>query len=212
MATLDAVPPGDGIGRLAALFHDVGKPRTKDGPRFYGHELTGEQMSRELLERLRFPGETIETVAGLVRHHMYAADPGLPDKTLRRFIRRVGPQNVERQFALRAADIAGSGLPKRGRENELFQARVRAVLAAKPPLSVKDLLVGGADVISILQREGVLPAGSRGGPEVGRVLQRVLERVLDDPRLGREEQLEIASEEAKMFHGEPSAAAQNGGE
>jgi hypothetical protein len=143
---------------------------------------------------------------------MYAADPALPDKTLRRFIRRVGPENVERQFALRAADIAGSGLPKRGEENELFQKRVRAVLADKPPLSVKDLSIGGADVIAVLQREGVLPAGSRGGPQVGRVLQRVLERVLDDPGLGRDEQLAIASEEAKMFHGEPSATAQNGGE
>jgi len=186
LATVDAAPPGDLVLRLAALFHDAGKPRTKsteDGEayaHFYRHEIVGEAMTREALERLRFPLDTVERTARLVRHHMYAADPELEPRTLRRFIRRVGADLLERQFALRGADVVGSGLPKRGDDNERFEERVRAVLAERPALSVRDLAVDGNDVIAALQAAG-LTAGSRGGREVGVVLKALLERVTDDP-------------------------------
>jgi tRNA nucleotidyltransferase (CCA-adding enzyme) len=141
------------------------------------------------LERYRFPAEVVWAVARLVRNHMYAADPGLEAKSLRRFARRVGPDLLERQFLLRAADIVGSGLPKRGDDNERFEARVRDVLAERPPLSVRDLAIGGDEVIAVLVESGVLPPGSRGGPEVGRVLGRLLEAVLDAPEANTREEL-----------------------
>ncbi|MGP6158054.1 MAG: CCA tRNA nucleotidyltransferase [Vulcanimicrobiaceae bacterium] len=189
LETLDAVPPGDSVLRLAALLHDVAKPRTKEGPHFYRHEIVGEELSAELLTRLRFPNETADTVARLVRNHMYAADPSQSDATLRRFIRRVGPENLERQFALRAADIVGSGLPKRSDVNERFQERVREVLAQRPALSVRDLAISGDDVIAALVAGGGLPRGSKGGPEVGGVLRTLLERVVDDPHVNERETL-----------------------
>jgi putative nucleotidyltransferase with HDIG domain len=117
LATLDAAPRGDMTLRLAALLHDVAKPRTAAprpdgrGNTFYQHEQVGAEMVPAMLARLRLPNETVETVAHLVRQHMYAADRDAPDKTLRRFVRRIGPEHLARQFALRWADIRGSGLP-----------------------------------------------------------------------------------------------------
>jgi putative nucleotidyltransferase with HDIG domain len=185
LETLDATPPGDVVLRLAALLHDVAKPRTKTsdegGTHFYGHEIEGETMAAAVLERLRFPLDVASAVSRLVRNHMYAADPEVAPRTARRFIRRVGEDLLDLQFALRAADIIGSGLPKRGPENEAFEHRVLTVLAERPPLSTHDLAVSGHDVIRALVAAGALPAGSRGGKAVGEILQRLLEAVLDDP-------------------------------
>ena len=194
LVTLDATPAGDLTLRLSGLLHDVGKPRTKtvddDGEgHFYRHELVGEEMTREILERLRFPNDQISDVARLVRHHMYAADPTQEPKTIRRFIRRVGPDLLERQFALRAADVVGSGLPKRGDNNEYFEAHVWSIAGERPPLGVHDLLFGGDDAIALLVTAGRLPRGSRGGPEVGRLLNALLELVLDDPAANTPERL-----------------------
>lgn len=183
LETLDAAPPGDLVLRLAALFHDAGKPATKQGPHFYGHETVGAEMSLSRLEALRFPAETIQRVAGLVRNHMYSTDPAMSDSAIRRFVRRVGPENLDRQFALRAADIVGSGLPKRNDANERFQARVAALLSERPPLSTRDLAIGGEDVIRELTAAGKLAPGSRGGPLVGKVLAELLDRVIEDPTM-----------------------------
>jgi tRNA nucleotidyltransferase (CCA-adding enzyme) len=192
LASVDATPPGDLVLRLATLLHDVGKPRTKDGPHFYGHELVGADMTRALLERLRFSSEQIAQSESLVRNHMYATNADQKDGSLRRFVRRVGVTLLERQFALRHADIAGSGLPKRGGENEEFEARIAALLERKPALAERDLALNGADVIAELVAAGQLPSGSRGGPLVGRHLRRLLEVVTDDPGSNtRENLLEI---------------------
>ena len=181
LASLDATPPGDPLLRLAALFHDVAKPRVKDGPHFYRHELVGADLIPTLLGRLRLPNETIETIAHLVRHHMYRADPQMQAKTIRRFIRRIGVKHLERLFALRAADIVGSGLPKRGPENELFEARVAEILAEDPALTVRDLAIDGAQLIAHWRANGIVDAGYVGDRRLGRALQRLLELVTDDP-------------------------------
>jgi tRNA nucleotidyltransferase/poly(A) polymerase len=182
LATLDATPPGNLGLRIGALLHDVGKPRTKDGPHFYRHEVLGEELTRQILGRFRFSNELIEDVAALVRHHMYVADPAQADATVRRFVRRIGSDRLEDQFALRRADVIGSGLPKRG-SNEAFEERVREIVAQQPPLTVKALAIGGADVIGAAVERGLLPDGSRGGPLVGEVLQSLLERVIEQPEL-----------------------------
>src|SRR5208283_2304366 len=132
LATLDATPPGDTTLRLAALLHDVGKPRTKDGPHFYRHEQIGAEMATGMLRRLRYPNDTVDTVEQLVRQHMYVQDPALSDAAIRRFIRRIGPANLQRQFAVRHADIVGSGLAKRDDSNERFEARVWEEMEREP--------------------------------------------------------------------------------
>jgi putative nucleotidyltransferase with HDIG domain len=181
LATLDAMPAGDITLRLAALLHDVGKPRTKDGPHFYRHEIVGSEMARAMLERFRFPNAVVAAAEHLVRQHMYSADPQLSDAALRRFIRRVRPENVEHLFALRHADIAGSGLPKRDGSNEAFEARVRAELARKPAFSVLDLAIGGDDVVAALVRRRGAAADFKGDARVGAALRWLFEQVTDEP-------------------------------
>jgi putative nucleotidyltransferase with HDIG domain len=181
LATLDATPPGDLVARLASLFHDIGKPRTKDGPHFYRHEIVGAEMTKPMLERFRFPQQVVQATEHLVRQHMYSADPELSDAAMRRFIRRIGPTSTERLFALRHADIRGSGLPKRDGSNELFEARVREELARKPAFSVRELRIDGDDVIAALVRRGEAPAGFRGDERVGAALGWLFEQVTDAP-------------------------------
>lgn len=180
LATLDATSADEPLVRLAALLHDVGKPRAKDGTHFYRHEIQGEAMARAMLERTRYSAETTDRVARLVRHHMYVADAELPASTIRRFVRRVGVDLLEPLFALRHADVAGSGLPDRG-GNAPFERRVRTILAERPALGIRDLAIDGQQVIALLVEAGVLPTGSQGGPQVGDILQRLLEDVTEHP-------------------------------
>ncbi len=181
LATLDATAPGDLVLRLAALLHDVGKPRTKEGPHFYRHEILGSEMTREMLERFRFSNEIIKTTEHLVRQHMYSADPGVSDAALRRFIRRVRPENIERLFDIRHADIAGSGLPKRDGSNEAFEARVREELARKPAFSVRELAVSGNDVVAALVARRQAAPDFKGDTRVGAALRWLFEKVTDEP-------------------------------
>ena len=187
LATLDAARPGDVTLRLAALLHDVGKPRTAaprpdgHGNSFHQHEHVGAEMVPAMLARLRLPNETVETVAHLVRQHMYAADPEAQDKTLRRFVRRIGTEHLTRLFALRWADITGSGLPKRDDANERFEARIAAILDEEPALSVRDLAITGGEIIALFERKGLARPGFRGDSRVGEVLQALFEEVTDDP-------------------------------
>ena len=96
-------------------------------------------------------------------------------------MRRIGPEHLDRLFALRWADIAGSGLPKRDDSNERFEARVAEVVAARPAFSLRDLAIGGSDVIAIFERKGLVPSGFRGDRRVGEVLRALFEEVTDDP-------------------------------
>ena len=181
LASVDAAPRDDLVVRLAALLHDVGKPRTKEGPHFYRHEQVGAEMTHALLRRLRFSNDVVEATTHLVRSHMYAADPNLSDPALRRSIRRIGVEHLERQFALRHADIAGSGLPKRDDSNERFETRVREEVARKPAFSVGDLAIGGQDVVAAMIRSGAAQPGFRGDPRVGEILRGLFEQVTEQP-------------------------------
>ncbi len=178
--TLDAAPPTL-VDRLAALFHDVGKPRTKAGGHFYRHEIVGAEMTQGMLERFRFPNEVVEATTHLVRQHMFVSDPKMKDATVRRFVRRIGLNNIEHLFALREADVVGSGLPRRGDKNERFAQRVREEIARKPPFSLADLCVNGEDVITELVRRGEAPSGFRGDERVGAALRWLFEQVTDQP-------------------------------
>ena len=189
LETMDATSPGDATLRVAALLHDVGKPRTKDGPHFYRHEIVGAEMAREMLRRVRFPNEAVETVEHLVRHHMYNQDPNLTDAAVRRFIRRIGLQHLQRQFAVRQADIKGSGMPKRDESNELFEARVWAEVERKAPFSIADLAVSGDDIITELIAMGAAPRNFRGDRRVGETLQWLFEQVTDQPERNSRETL-----------------------
>jgi tRNA nucleotidyltransferase (CCA-adding enzyme) len=182
LETLDATPENNLVLRLSALLHDIGKPRVKDGPHFYKHELVGADMAREMLLRTAFPNDVIDQVCLLVRNHMYCADAAVTDAAVRRFIRRIGVDALDHIFSLRAADIIGSGLPKRDSSDQEFQARVACELLQKPALSTRDLALNGRDVIALYLEHGIaLPM--RGDRRVGEVLAALFEHVTDDPSL-----------------------------
>jgi len=174
--------PRDLVQRLAALLHDVGKPRTKSGPHFYRHEVVGEEMARALLTRLRFSGDVIAQVTHLIRHHMFASDDSLTDAAIRRFINRVGASHVEQLFALRRADITASGLTERNpAELDRFAGRVHRELAGPSVFGTSDLAIDGSAIIELMKELKLAGNDFRGDERVGAALRHALECVLEDP-------------------------------
>lgn len=175
LRTVDAAPAARPTVRLAALLHDLGKPATFADNRFLGHEIEGARLAEELLGRLHLPRATTERVVHLVRQHMFAYQPGWGDAAVRRFITKIGESSLDDLFALREADNLGSGrAPDAGGLDEL-RARVAEQLSAHVALRRTDLAIDGNDLIAEL---GVEP-----GPHLGRLLDRLVEAVLDDPGL-----------------------------
>jgi putative nucleotidyltransferase with HDIG domain len=175
LRSVDAAPASRPVVRLAALLHDIGKPATvEDGP-FRGHEVVGAEIAAAFLDRLHMPKAATDRVVHLVRQHMFTYDPDWGDAGIRRFIKRVGRASLEDLFALRAADSIGSGLPAdAGRLDEL-RGRVHEQLAASAVLDRSGLAIDGTDLIAEL--------GVPQGPTLGRILDRLLERVIADPAL-----------------------------
>ena len=164
--------------RLAGLFHDIGKPavrkETADGScTFYRHEAVSEKMTRNIMRRLKYSNIEIEKTAHLVAEHMFHYDPSWTDAAVRRFIVRVGKENIDDLFALRKADVFGlTGAYAESNFLVEFTARIDALLKEDGAYSLKDLAVNGKDLMSI-----GIPAGKC----LGLVLHELLETVLDDP-------------------------------
>ncbi len=188
LATLTGAS-GEVVLRLGALLHDVGKPRTRE-PKpgmpgeysFYRHEHLGAEMAVTICHRLKLPGAERETVERLVANHMFYYTPEWSDGTVRRFLRRVGVAELPALLALREADVVGRGFGEQpDLETRDLRQRVADVVSADAVLTVKDLAVGGRDVMQAL---AIAP-----GRQVGKILEGLLERVLDDPSLNTPEQL-----------------------
>jgi putative nucleotidyltransferase with HDIG domain len=178
LASVDAAPRENTIVRWAALFHDLGKPATRvvrhGDATFYDHEFVGAEIADRVLARWRLPHRSRERIAHLVAHHMFDYQPAWSDAVVRRFIRRVGVDDLPDLFDLRIADYVGNGL-RAGFPVYLdeLRARIAAQIDRRSPLSVADLAVTGEDVMRVL----ALPSG----PDVGRMLRHLLEWVLADP-------------------------------
>jgi tRNA nucleotidyltransferase (CCA-adding enzyme) len=179
LRTVDVAAPDPIAVRLAALLHDLGKADTLRDGHFIGHESRSAELAEGVLRRLRVARSLAEPVVGAIRHHMYAYDSEWTDAAVRRFVRRLDGVDRELLFALRRADNAASGVGTVGDANQdELEARISEQLAAEPGLLVQHrLAIDGHD----LQRElGMAP-----GPEIGEVLERLTEAVLDDPSRNR---------------------------
>jgi poly(A) polymerase/tRNA nucleotidyltransferase (CCA-adding enzyme) len=181
LITVDATP-ADLVLRLAGLFHDVGKPETFADGHFHQHEFVGEAIARRILRRWKYPKDVVGAVAHLIRHHMFWYQSDWTGSAVRRFIRKVGLDNIQDLFALRRADNIGSGVrtPRMYALDDLW-TRVQEEIERSSAFSPSDLAIDGTDVMKEL---GIAP-----GPEVGRVIRAVFERVLDDPDLNTRERL-----------------------
>jgi putative nucleotidyltransferase with HDIG domain len=164
--------------RLAALFHDIGKPKTRrEGGKnkqysFFGHEVVGAKLTKTILERLKLPRELTEKVVNLVRWHMFFSDPDqITLSAVRRTITRIGENNIENLLNLRICDRVGTGRPK---EQPFRFRKYKAMVdeALRDPISVKLLKINGDRIMEL--------SGEKPGKKLGYILHALLEEVLDD--------------------------------
>jgi poly(A) polymerase/tRNA nucleotidyltransferase (CCA-adding enzyme) len=165
--------------RLAALFHDVGKPASrrwsdeKHDWTFHGHEVVGARMAKKALEALKFTRETIDTVERLVRWHMFFSDPDkITLSAVRRVINNVGRDHIEDLVKLRICDRIGTGRPK---EQPFRLRKYQAMIeqALRDPISVGMLAINGKDIMELTKEKA--------GPRIGWLLHALLEDVLEEP-------------------------------
>ena len=199
--------------RLAALFHDVGKPRTltvSEGARhFFNHEAVGADLTAAALRRLRYDRDTIERATRLVAHHMalhYTSD--MTDSAVRRVFRRIGLENVPDLLAVRRADRLGSGTKtgELSRGTQLLLSRWRRILAEEARFGLRDLAIDGHVVMT--------EAGIEPGPLVGQILRTLFDEVEADREKNNPEYLrarvrELAAEFDRGQPEEPDPAARN---
>ncbi len=185
LETIDRVGP-DPVLRLCALLHDIAKPRVRkkiNGEfRFIGHEKASAELAKEILRRLRFSNGMIGQVINLISHHPVPYHSNWSDGAVRRLIRRVGLENMEALISFRSADLLAHGRGDEGQPllTELKE-RVKKITEGPFPRMTRDLAIDGHRVMATL--------GLRTGPEVGRVLDVLMEKVTDQPELNTEEGL-----------------------
>ena len=203
LRALDIAP--DSV-KLAALFHDIGKPKCDMGNgHFYGHDIEGAKMTEKIMKRLKFPNSEVKRVSNLVKNHMFFFPHYTEDMTpeekrkyeqhkwsdsaIRRFIARVGEENLDDLFALRIADAASN--PKtafRFEEIEQLQNRISEVMQKDMALTVKELDINGEDIMRELNLKP--------GPIIGKILKNLLDIVIEDPLKNRKD---LLLEEAKKM-------------
>ena len=188
MRVLDESEP-EPVERIAALLHDVAKPRTraksdKTGDwTFYHHEKVGADMAERWLRDYRFSNQERDLVVSLIRHHLICYSSEWTDSAVRRFIKRVGVDRVDPLLRLGRADALGKG---RHVDEELaaleeLHTRIERSIQDGNALSTRDLAVNGQDVIQHLE--------GGAGPRVGEILRTLLDRVIEDPSLNTRDKL-----------------------
>ena len=172
--------------RVAALLHDIAKPRVRrkiGGEwRFYGHETESALLAGEIMSRLRFKASVISKVICLIRHHLVPYDASWSGGAVRRLIRKVGDPLIWDLFALREADLSThTGCQQQMEMLSELRQRVRAQLDKKTVVRRKDLAMDG---FAIMAETGLPP-----GPGVGKVLRELHEKILDHPEWNNREAL-----------------------
>jgi putative nucleotidyltransferase with HDIG domain len=183
LEALAACPSHDPIVRFATLIHDIGKPATYQEQHgtitFYNHEIVGARMAKVICRRLRLSKQTLDRIYILVRQHMFYYQPHNTDASIRRFMRKVGLDNIDDILDLREGDRLGSGARKTSWRLEEMKERMKEQL--HQPMEVTDLAVNGTDLMEHLN---IMP-----GPQLGKILQELFALVLENPELNSKETL-----------------------
>ncbi|MBU1956404.1 CCA tRNA nucleotidyltransferase, partial [Patescibacteria group bacterium] len=154
--------------KLAALFHDIGKPATrrwskeKNNYTFYGHDVVGGRMTQKIMERLKFPKKMVIKVSKLVRFHLFFSDiDKITLSAVRRIVRNVEPENVWDLMKVRACDRIGMGRPK---ESPYRLRKYKSMIeeAMRAPVSVQMLKIDGATIMDVTHETP--------GPKIGFIL------------------------------------------
>jgi tRNA nucleotidyltransferase (CCA-adding enzyme) len=191
LRTLDTCPSTKLEVRLAALLHDVAKPKTKRGEgyhaTFYNHDHVGGRMTRTMLARLHYPKAIVEKAALLVDQHMFFYNVGeVKEAAVRRLIKRVGKENIDDLMDVRVGDRLGSGVPK-AVPYKMRHLRYMIDKVSEDPLSVKMLAVTGSDLMTELCLKP--------SPLIGSLLDVLLAEVIEDPKKNTREGLLARAEE-----------------
>ena len=195
----DAVPLEYSKIRIAALLHDIGKPAAKrideEGtPTFYSHEKISADMAENIMLKYRFPKNDLKYIKHLIKNHMFNYTPDWTDSAVRRFISRVKKEYISDLFILRHADSYAHDsqwhyIPLL----DELRDRVDSILEKEHAVTIKDLHING----NILSKEGLIPPG----PFMGRIMDFLLEAVLEDPCLNEKDTLlKMAVNFYKEYH------------
>ncbi|MBI4366733.1 MAG: CCA tRNA nucleotidyltransferase [Deltaproteobacteria bacterium] len=184
----ELLAPGDLHLLFAALYHDVGKPKTRRFDpavgriTFYGHQLVSKRICAKRLHDLKAATIGLDAlrVCRLVELHMFETKAHFTDKAIRRFIQKVGPDLILTLLDLRLADNRGGKYPGGIKGALRLRKRIREELDRKPPFGPKDLAINGHDLIAM---------GIAAGPKMGQVLHQLVELCLDDPAMNERERL-----------------------
>jgi len=184
--TLKYCPNPDWPVRLAALLHDIAKPKTKkiiNGvATFYNHEYLGAKMAGRILDRLKFSRADSDRIINLVKNHMFYYNVGeVSAASVRRLIAKVGRENLKDLIDLRIADRLGSGTPK-AMPYKLRHLQYMMEKVQNDPISVKMLKINGDDLMKVLRIEP--------GPKIGAILDVLLSEVIEEPELNQAKKLQ----------------------
>ncbi len=188
MACLDACR-GDAALRIAALLHDVGKPRTREFSTktndytFYDHDRVGAEIAEPILSRLRFSNDERARIVHLVRHHLFHYTEDWSDAAVRRWLKKVGLERVEDLYALNEADARGKGrdFDEDLQTLERMKLRIEQIKSEGAALTVRSLKVNGGDLMKEL--------GMKPGRAIGETLEALLEMVIVDPSVNERDEL-----------------------
>lgn len=190
--------PGDLNLMFAALLHDAGKPRTyrKDPETgevtFFSHQNVSKRIAKSWLNDFKATniGLDVSKVLNLIENHMFETKAFFSDRAIRRFVNKVGPENIFDLVDLRIADKKGGRFPDSMKGILNLRSRIRQEMDKKPPFGAKDLAINGHDLIAM---------GYKPGPLLGQIQKFLIEIVLDEPELNVKEKLQELVKE--KFHG-----------
>lgn len=190
----DGAPKDNLIIRLAAFYHDIGKPEARkteivngaEHIHFHNHESISAEKALKSMTRLKFSNDEIRNVCHLVKEHMFHYESVWSDAAVRRFIIRVGTDNFDNLILLRLSDIYGmhnvpaDPLSPSWKLIEELEERIHKITSANNALSLKDLAVNGKDLIGL---------GIPAGKHMGAILEELFETVIDSPDMNEKEKL-----------------------
>ena len=181
--TMRSISP-EKVLRLTMLFHDMGKPAAKTvdekgRAHFIGHANISEELTKEILHRLKFDNDTLRKVTRLVRFHDYRMPP--QPKYVRRAMTRIGEDLFPYYILVQRADIAGQSeyhKKKKIANLDEVERMYHDIMEKKQCVSLKGLAVTGRDLLEI---------GAEPGPQIGQILEKLLKEVIEEPEYNQKE-------------------------
>jgi len=204
---VEAVPCYLPMLRIAALFHDIGKPATCNNygtpdASFYNHEFVSADMARTIFEAFKFSKKDIEYMTTMIQCHMFRYLGEMTDTALRRLLRKVGRDRVDDLMIIKYADRVANGTKPYGDFNDHteMKKRIDKIYKDEDALKISDLAVRGDDLRKI---------GIEDGPFMGKMLEHCLGAVMLDPKKNKKSVLlKIAKEALNLYNNDKAGELQ----